>query len=52
MRRTAGCLATDYCWNELARNVMDPDERLVEAIRLVFRKVREFGSARQVLLRA
>ena len=45
-------LPSGYCWNELARNVMDPDERLVKAIRLVFRKIREFGSARQVLLMA
>ena len=29
---------------------MDPDERVVDAIRLVFRKFRELGSARQVLL--
>jgi hypothetical protein len=29
---------------------MDPDERVIDAIRLVFRKFRELGSARQVLL--
>ena len=39
-----------YCWDELGRIVMDPDERVIEAIRLVFRKFRELGSARQVLL--
>ena len=30
--------------------VMDPDERVVEAVHLVFRKFRKLGSARQVLL--
>lgn len=43
-------LPPGYCWDELGRIVMDPDERVVEAIRLVFRKFRELGSARQVLL--
>lgn len=43
-------LPPGYCWDELGRIVMDPDERVADAIRLVFRKFRELGSARQVLL--
>jgi DNA invertase Pin-like site-specific DNA recombinase len=43
-------LPPGYCWNELGAIEMDPDERTVEAIRMVFRKFRELGSARQVLL--
>lgn len=43
-------LPPGYCWDELGRIEMDPDERVGEAIRLVFRKFRELGSARQVLL--
>lgn len=43
-------LPPGYCWDELGRVVMDPDERVVDSVRLVFRKFRELGSARQVLL--
>jgi DNA invertase Pin-like site-specific DNA recombinase len=43
-------LPPGYCWDESGRIVFDPDERVVEAIRLVFRKFRELGSARQILL--
>lgn len=43
-------LPPGYCWDELGRIEMDPDERIVEVIQLVFRKFRELGSARQVLL--
>jgi DNA invertase Pin-like site-specific DNA recombinase len=43
-------LPPGYCWNDLGQMEMDPDERVCEAIRMVFRKFREFGSARQVLL--
>jgi DNA invertase Pin-like site-specific DNA recombinase len=43
-------LPPGYCWNELGGIDMDPDERIVEAVRLVFRKFHELGSARQVLL--
>jgi DNA invertase Pin-like site-specific DNA recombinase len=43
-------LPPGYCWDELGRLVMDPDERVADAIRLVFSKFRELGSARQVLL--
>jgi DNA invertase Pin-like site-specific DNA recombinase len=43
-------LPPGYCWDELGRIEMDPDERIVDAIRMVFRKFRELGSARQVML--
>ncbi len=43
-------LPPGYCWNELGQLEMDPDERVCEAIRIVFRKFRELGSARQVAL--
>ena len=43
-------LPPGYRWDELGRIEMDPDERVVDAIRIVFRKFRELGSARQVLL--
>lgn len=43
-------LPPGYCWNELGRIEMDPDERVADAIRIVFRKFRELGSARQVFL--
>lgn len=43
-------LPPGYCWNELGRIEIDPDERVADAIRLVFRKFGELGSARQVML--
>ena len=43
-------LPPGYCWNELGQIEMDPDERVTDAIRTVFRKFRELGSARQVFL--
>lgn len=43
-------LPPGYCWNEVGRIEMDPDERVCEAIRLLFRKFQEFGSVRQVFL--
>ncbi|MBN9692529.1 MAG: recombinase family protein [Verrucomicrobia bacterium] len=43
-------LPPGYCWNELGRIEIDPDERIAEAIRLVFRKFQELGSVRQVFL--
>ena len=43
-------LPPGYCWNELGQMEMDSDERVCEAIRMVLRKFRELGSARQVLL--
>ena len=41
-------LPPGYCWNELGQMEMDPDERVCESIRMVFRKFSELGSARQV----
>jgi DNA invertase Pin-like site-specific DNA recombinase len=41
-------LPAGFCWNELGKIEMDPDERVTEAIRLVFRKFKELGSVRQV----
>jgi hypothetical protein len=43
-------LPPGYCWNELGRIELDPDERIVDAVRLVLRKFRELGSVRQVVL--
>jgi DNA invertase Pin-like site-specific DNA recombinase len=43
-------LPPGYCWSDAGRIELDPDEHVVEAIRLVFRKFRELGSARQVFL--
>ena len=43
-------LPPGYCWDELGRVVLDCDEWVVESVRLFFRKFRELGSARQVLL--
>lgn len=43
-------LPPGYCWGQDGRIEMDPDEHVGEAIRLVFRKFRELGSARQVFL--
>lgn len=44
------CLPPGYCWNELGRIEIDPDERVADSMRLVLRKFRELGSVRQVLL--
>ena len=43
-------LPPGFCWDELGHIEIDPDERIANAIRLVLRKFRELGSARQVLL--
>ena len=43
-------LPPGYCWSEAGQIELDPDEHVVAAIRLVFRKFRELGSARQVFL--
>jgi DNA invertase Pin-like site-specific DNA recombinase len=43
-------LPPGYCWNEIGQIEIDPNERIADAIRLVFDKFRELGSARQVLL--
>lgn len=43
-------LPPGLCWDELGRIEIDPDDRIVTAIQLVFRKFREMGSVRQALL--
>jgi hypothetical protein len=43
-------LPPGYCWSEDGRIEIDPDERVSGAIRMVFAKFRELGSARQVFL--
>jgi DNA invertase Pin-like site-specific DNA recombinase len=43
-------LPPGYCWSEAGRIEIDPDEQVAGAIRLLFRKFRELGSARQVFL--
>ncbi len=43
-------LPPGLCWNEIGAIELDPDEHMQEAIRLVFAKFRELGSARQVFL--
>jgi len=43
-------LPPGLCWSEIGTIVIDPDEHIQEAIRLVFAKFRELGSARQVFL--
>jgi excisionase family DNA binding protein len=39
-----------YCWHRQAGLGLDPDLRVQEAIRLIFGRFRELGSARQALL--
>lgn len=43
-------LPPGFCWSEDDRIEIDPDERVQDAIRLLFDKFRELGSARQVFL--
>lgn len=43
-------LPPGFCWSEAGKIEVDPDEHVVEAVRLVFAKFRELGSARQVFL--
>ena len=43
-------LPPGFCWSEAGKIEIDPDEHVAEAIRLVFAKFRELGSARQVFL--
>ena len=43
-------LPPGFCWSEAGKIEIDPDEHVVEAVRLVFAKFRELGSARQVFL--
>jgi DNA invertase Pin-like site-specific DNA recombinase len=41
-------LPPGFCWSEDDRIEIDPDERVQQAIRLIFAKFRELGSGRQV----
>ena len=43
-------LPPGYCWNEIGQIEIDPDERVSGVVRLLFDKLRDLGSARQVLL--
>lgn len=43
-------LPPGFCWTEAGKIEIDPDEHVVELVRLVFAKFRELGSARQVFL--
>jgi DNA invertase Pin-like site-specific DNA recombinase len=43
-------LPPGFCWSEAGKIETDPDEHVGEAVRLVFAKFRELGSARQVFL--
>src|SRR5271166_2760512 len=43
-------LPPGFCWSETGKIEIDPDKHVVEAVRLVFAKFRELGSARQVFL--
>ncbi len=43
-------LPPGLCWNEAGKIEVDPDEHVADAIRLVFAKFRELGSAPQVFL--
>jgi DNA invertase Pin-like site-specific DNA recombinase len=42
-------LPAGYRWDHAARIQMDEDQRVVETLRLLFRKFQELGSARQLL---
>jgi DNA invertase Pin-like site-specific DNA recombinase len=44
------CLPVGFCWTAEGKVELDPDRRVQHAIRTVFRKFTELGSARQVLL--
>ncbi|MGA2496004.1 MAG: recombinase family protein, partial [Roseiarcus sp.] len=43
-------LPPGFCWSEAGKIEVDPDEHVQEAVRMVFAKFRELGSARQVFL--
>ena len=43
-------LPVGFCWTASGKIEKDPDERVQQAIELVFRKVTELGSVRRVLL--
>lgn len=44
------CLPVGLCWTRAGKIELDPDRRVQEGIRLIFRKFDALGSARQVLL--
>ena len=43
-------LPQGFCWSEAGKIETDPDEHVVEMVRLVFAKFHKLGSARQVFL--
>jgi len=43
-------LPAGFCWSPIGKIEKDPDERVRQAIELVFRKMTELGSARQVVI--
>lgn len=43
-------LPPGFCWSKAGKIEIDPDERVQEAVRMMFAKCCELGSARQVLL--
>lgn len=43
-------LPAGFCWSSTGKIEKDPDERVRQAIELVFRKMTELGSARQVVI--
>ncbi len=43
-------LPIGFCWSQAGKVELDPDRRVQEAIRLVFRKFEALGSVRQALL--
>ncbi len=43
-------LPSGFSWSEAGKIDLDPDEHVVEMVRLVFAKFRQLGSARQVFL--
>ena len=43
-------LPPGYYWNDVDQIEVDPNERVRETIKLMFRKFRELGSARQLFL--
>jgi hypothetical protein len=45
------CLPVGFCWTPAGKIEIDPDLRVQQAIRLVFEKLVELGSVRQVFLR-